>query len=104
MATTTKAMARGAFNPTVSDIYIVPTASTTSIVTNVVITNASTIGQTFTLLLDDVEIFFNTPISGNSTVSVDIKQVLDASGTQKKITGSATSTSVKYHISGVELT
>jgi hypothetical protein len=53
--------------------------------------------------LDDVEVFNITPIAGNSTVSIDLKQVLDASGSMKKITGFATATTVKYHISGIEL-
>jgi hypothetical protein len=54
-------------------------------------------------LLDEVEIFNTTPIAGNSTVSIDLKQVLDASTSLKKITGFATATTVKYHISGIEL-
>jgi hypothetical protein len=68
-----------------------------------VISNTTNSQQTFTILLDEVEIFNATPIAGNSTVSIDIKQVLDASGNMKKITGFATATTVKYHISGIEL-
>jgi hypothetical protein len=103
MATLTKAMARGSFATSIADIYIVPTSTTTSIVTNIVVTNTTNNARTFTLLLDDVEIFNSTPIEGNSTVSIDLKQVLDASGTMKKITGFASATTVKYHISGIEI-
>jgi hypothetical protein len=104
MATLTKAMARGSFATEISDIYIVPSASTTAIVTNIVVTNTTNVNQSFNILLDGVELFNNTPISGNSTVSVDIKQVLDPSGTPKKVSGFATAATVRYHISGIELT
>lgn len=104
MATITKSMARSSFQTTVSDLYVVPSSTTTAIVTNIVITNTIASGQTFTILLDDVELFSNTPIAGNSTISVDIKQVLDPSASPRKITGLASSGSVRYHISGIELT
>jgi hypothetical protein len=103
MATLPKAFARGSFATSVADIYIVPTNSTTSIVTNIVISNTTNGQQTFTILLDEVELFNTTPIAANSTVSIDLKQVLDASTSLKKITGFATATTVKYHISGIEL-
>jgi hypothetical protein len=103
MATLPKAFARGSFATSVADIYIVPTTLTTSIVTNIVVANTTNSQQTFTLLLDEVEVFNTTPIAGNSTVSIDLKQVLDASTSLKKITGFATATTVKYHISGIEL-
>jgi hypothetical protein len=103
MATLPKAFARGSFATSVADIYIVPTTLTTSIVTNIVVANTTNSQQNFTLLLDEVEVFNTTPIAGNSTVSIDLKQVLDASTSLKKITGFATATTVKYHISGIEL-
>jgi hypothetical protein len=68
-----------------------------------VVANTTNSQQTFTILLDEVEIFNTTPIAANSTVSIDLKQVLDASTSLKKITGFATATTVKYHISGIEL-
>lgn len=104
MATITKAMARAPFQTSLSDIYIVPSSSTTAIITNIVVSNTTNTSQNFSILLEEVELFNNTPIAGNSTVSIDIKQVLDPSGTPKKVTGFATATSVKYHISGIELT
>jgi hypothetical protein len=103
MTTSPKAFARGSFATSVADIYIVPTSFTTSIITNIVVANTTNTQQTFTILLDDVEVFNTTPIAGNSTVSIDLKQVLDASTSLKKITGFATATTVKYHISGIEL-
>jgi cellulase/cellobiase CelA1 len=104
MATLTKAMARGSFATSIADIYIVPSSAATAIITNIVVTNTTNVSQSFNILLDGVELFHNTPISGNSTISIDIKQVLDPSGTPKKVTGFATAATLKYHISGIELT
>lgn len=103
MATTTKALTRAAFATTVGDLYTVPTTGTTTVVTNIVVVNTSASAQTFNLLLDGVELFNDTPIAGNSTISVDMKQVLGANATPKKIRGFASATTVKVHISGVEI-
>jgi hypothetical protein len=103
MATTTKALARATFATTVGDLYTVPTTGTTTVVTNIVVVNTSAAGQKFNILLDGVELFDETQIAGNSTISVDMKQVLDANATPKKIRGFATATTVKVHISGVEI-
>jgi hypothetical protein len=103
MATTTKALTRAAFATTVGDLYTVPTTGTTTVVTNVVVVNTGAAGETFNILLDGVEVFDQTPIAGHSTISVDMKQVLDANATPKKIRGFASATTVKVHISGVEI-
>jgi hypothetical protein len=103
MATLTKALARASFATSVGDLYTVPTTGTTTIVTNIVITNTTSSAGTFTILLDGVELFATSPIAGNATVSMDLKQVLDANATPKKIRGFASATTIKVHISGVEL-
>jgi hypothetical protein len=103
MATITKALSRAAFATTVGDLYTVPTIGTTTVVTNIVVVNTSPASQSFNILLDGVELFNETPIAGNSTISVDMKQVLDANATPKKIRGFASATTVKVHISGVEI-
>ena len=103
MATITKALARTAFATTEGDLYTVPTTGTTTVVTNVVVVNTSAAQQNFNILLDGVELFEQTPIAGYGTISVDMKQVLDANSTAKKIRGFASATSVKVHISGVEI-
>jgi hypothetical protein len=102
MATVTAVLARTAFATTEGQLYMTPTA-TTSVVTNIVVTNTSNSPATFNILLDDVELFSNTPIQGNGTISVDMKQVLEGLISAKEITGFASATSVKVHISGVEL-
>lgn len=104
MATVSKALARQAFANAIQDIYTVPTTGTATIITNIVVTNTSASAANFTLVLDGVELFSETTIAGKSTVSIDMKQVLDASPTPKKIRGFASANAVKVHISGIELT
>lgn len=103
MATTTKALTRAAFATTEGDLYTVPTTGTTTVVTNIVVTNTSASAQSFNILLDGVELFEQTPVAAYGTISIDMKQVLDANATPKKIRGFASSTAVKVHISGVEI-
>jgi hypothetical protein len=100
MANTAKALFRGAATTTTTTtLYTVP-ASTTAIVTNIVITNTSSTAYTFTLSLDDVAIHTATSIAGNSTIYIDTKQVLAAA---KIIKGGASNTAVNFHISGMEI-
>lgn len=101
MATNTpKALYRGAASTnTTTTLYTVP-SSTTTIVTNILIANTSSSQQTFTISLDGVSIASAVPVSANSTVAWDIKQVL---ATTKVIAGGASATSVNIHISGVEV-
>jgi hypothetical protein len=105
MATISTALARTAFATTIGDLYTVPTNTATTVVTNIVVVNTGAAAQTFSILLDGVELFNETPIAGNSTISIDMKQVLDAQPTNptKKIRGFASATTVKVHISGVEI-
>ena len=103
MATVTKALSRAAFATTEGDLYTVPTTGTTTVVTNIVVVNTGASAPSFNILLDGVELFEQTPIAGYSTVSIDMKQVLDANSTRKKIRGFASATTVKVHISGVEI-
>ena len=95
---TPKALARGAFTTSSATIYTVP-ASTTAIITNIVITNSAASAATFTLQLDNVDLFKTTTIAAYSSVVMDMKQVLT---TTKLITGLASAVTVSYHISGVE--
>ena len=105
MATISKSLARTAFATTLGDLYTVPTNTATSIVTNIVVVNTGATVERFTINLDGVELFNETPIAGNSTISIDMKQVLDAQPTNptKKIRGFASATTVKVHISGIEI-
>lgn len=100
MATTTKALFRGAATTTTSTtLYTVP-ASTTAIITNIAVTNTAGTSGTFTISLDDVAIHSATTIAANTTVYIDLKQVL---ATTKTIKGGASATSINFHISGIEV-
>jgi hypothetical protein len=100
MATTTKALFRGAATTTTSTLlYTVPSA-TTAVVTNIAVTNTAGSAYTFTLSLDNVDLHTATTIAANTTVYIDCKQVL---ATTKTIKGGASNASVMFHISGVEI-
>jgi hypothetical protein len=99
MATTTKALARAAAATSSATLYTVP-SSTTAVITNIAVTNTAGSAGTFSLLLDDVSIHTTTAIAANSTVYIDLKQVL---ATTKTIKGFASATSINFHISGVEI-
>lgn len=100
MATTTKAMSRGAASTTTSTtLYTVPSA-TTAVVTNIVIANTAGTTSTATLSLDGVVLIPTVSIPANGQYSWDGKQVL---GATKLITGGASTTAVTIHVSGVEI-
>jgi hypothetical protein len=52
------------------------------------------------MALDDIAIHTTTSILGNSTIYIDLKQVL---ATTKTIKGGASNTAVNFHISGMEI-
>ena len=99
MAITIKAFGRGAFATSSTTLYTVP-ASTTSLITNIVVANENASEQNFTITFDSVSIFYQAKIAANSTASFDLKQSL---ATTKIIAGFASSTDVKYHITGAEI-
>ena len=100
MATTVKALFRGAATTnTATTLYTVP-AATTTVITNIVVTNTSGSLQSYTLSLDGVSIATTVSISANDSIVIDLKQVL---ATTKIIAGGASATSVNFHISGVEI-
>lgn len=99
MATTSKALARGAFGTSSATLYTVPSA-TTAVVTNIVIANTAGSAGTFTLSLDGVSMATTVSIPANGITTIDLKQVL---GATKVIAGQASATSINYHISGVEI-
>ena len=100
MATTTKALFRGAATTTVgTTLYTVPSATTT-IVSNIAVTNTAGTAGTFTLGLAGTNLHTTASIAANTTAYIDLKQVLAATQT---ITGGASATSINFHISGVEI-
>ena len=99
MATTTKVLARTAAATSSTTLYTVP-AATTTVVTNIAVTNSATSSASFTITLDSVDLFKDEAFAANTTVFVDLKQVLAAT---KIIAGLASATTVNFHISGVEI-
>lgn len=100
MATTAKAFARtAASTTTTTTLYTVP-ASTTAIITNIVVTNTAGLGATYTLALDGVNLATTVTIGAFDSIVIDMKQVLAAT---KTITGGASATTVNFHISGIEI-
>jgi hypothetical protein len=99
MATTTKALVRTSAATSSATLYTVPSATTT-VITNIAVANTAGSAGTFTLLLDDVDLHTTTAIAANSTIYIDLKQVLAAA---KTIKGFASATTIDFHISGVEI-
>jgi len=100
MATvTSKVLARQAAAVTNTTLYTVP-ASTTTVVTNIAVTNTASSIATFDLSLNDIQIFNDSSVAANTTVFVDLKQVLT---TTQTIKGLASAITVNFHISGVEI-
>ena len=99
MPTTTKALARAAFATSSATLYTVP-STTTTVVSNIVITNTAGSAGTFTLALNGVALASAVSVTANSITTIDLKQVLSATNT---ITGQASATTINYHISGVEI-
>ena len=99
MATVTKALVRTAAATSFATLYTVPSATTT-VITNIAVANTAGSAGTFTLLLDDVDLHTTTAIAANTTIYIDLKQVLAAA---KTIKGFASATTIDFHISGVEI-
>jgi hypothetical protein len=100
MATTSKALFRGAATTSVgTTLYTTPSATTT-VVTSIVVVNTAGSAGTFTLGLAGTSLATTVAIGANSIITLDIKQALTATQT---ITGGASATTVTFHISGVEI-
>jgi hypothetical protein len=100
MPTTSKTLFRGAATTTVgTTLYTVPSATTT-VVTNIVITNTASATGTFTIGLGGTNFATTVTVGALDSTVIDIKQVLTATQT---ITGGASATTINFHISGVEI-
>jgi len=99
MAVVSKVLARTAAATTSTTLYTTPSGST-AVVTNIVICNPTTAAVTASMTIDSVELLGSVSIAANSVFSFDLKQVVPAT---QIIAGSASSTSVDFHLSGVEI-
>jgi hypothetical protein len=99
MATVSKVLARTAAATTSTTLYTTPSGST-AVVTNIVICNPTASAVTASMTINSVDFLGSVSIAANTSAFFDLKQVVPAS---QIIAGSASSTSVDFHISGVEL-
>jgi hypothetical protein len=100
MATTAKVLARGTLTDSNATLYTVPSA-TKAIVTSIALCNTGAAANDVTLELDGVLIFNDVEIATDTTVVIDLKQVLDATDLIEGL--ASTTAEVTYHISGVEI-
>jgi hypothetical protein len=100
MPSTPKNLFRGAATTTLSTtLYTVPSATST-VVTNIVVTNTAGTTGTFTLSLNDVLLADAVSVVAKDSLVLDVKQVLAATNTIK---GGASATTINFHIGGVEI-
>ena len=99
MATTPAVLYRGAAATSSTTLYTVP-ASTTAIVTNVLVTNTAATAATFTISLNGTVVIPASSLAANSTALFDMKQVVT---TGQLIAGFASATTVNFSLSGVLL-
>jgi hypothetical protein len=99
MATTSKILFRGAASISSTTLYTVP-ASTTTVVTDIVITNTDSSSGNYELLLNDVVLAKTVTVGANDSTIIQLKQPLTATQTIK---GLASATTINFHISGVEI-
>lgn len=103
MATTTKVLYRGAAATSNTTLYTAPTTGTTVVISNIAVCNTAASSGTFTLNIDGVAIQSGASVAANTTAYIDLKQVLPANNPAKSISGSASATTINFHISGVEI-
>ncbi len=90
---------RGAAATSSATLYTVP-ASTTAVLTDIVVSNTSTSQQYVTMTVDGINILPTVPVSANTVINLQPKTVM---ATAKVLAGFATSADVKLHVSGVEI-
>lgn len=100
MAVTPTLFYRGAAATSSATLYTVPSA-TTAVLTDIVISNTSSNQEYVTMTVDGINILPTVPVSANTVINLQPKTVIAAT---KILAGYASSTSVKFHISGVETT
>ena len=103
MATTTKTLARTAAATTSTTLYTQPNTSTTTIVTNILVANTTGSTANFTLAFAGITSASSVSVGAYDTTVIDMKQVIPPTNPAATIAGSATTTNVNFHISGVEI-
>jgi hypothetical protein len=99
MAVVSKVLARTAAATTSTTLYTTP-AGSSAVVTNIVICNPTTAAVTASMTIDSLDLLGSVSIAANTTAFFDLKQVVPDGDI---IAGSASTTAVDLHISGVEI-
>jgi hypothetical protein len=99
MAVVSKVLARTAAATSSTTLYTTP-AGSTAVVTNIVICNPTTSAVTASMTIDSLDLLGSVSIAANTTAFFDLKQVVPDGDI---IAGSASTTAVDLHISGVEI-
>jgi hypothetical protein len=103
MATTSKVLARTAAATTSTTLYTQPNTTTTTIVTNILVANTTGSTANFTLSIAGTTSASSVSVGAYDTTVIDMKQVIPPTSPAATITGSASTTGVNFHISGVEV-
>lgn len=80
-------------------LYTTP-ASTTAVVTNIVVSNTTAAAVAITIKLAGTEVLAGTSVSANGILALDLKQVINATETIQVTAGAA---GLRVHISGMEV-
>jgi hypothetical protein len=99
MADTSITLYRGAAATSSTTLYTSPSGVAVA-VTNIAITNDSTSAVTATINLATIPLLGGVSVAANSTQFVDLEQIIYNGET---ITGSASTTTVDFHIAGYEV-
>lgn len=100
MPNTFKVLFRGAASTSNTTLYTAP-ASTTTLISSVIVTNTASAEATYDISLNDVVLANDVAVPGNDSAILEIKQVIE---TGQTIKGLASATTVNFHISGLEIT
>lgn len=103
MATTSKVLARTAAATTSTTLYTQPNTSTTTIVTNLLVANTTGSTANFTLTIGGTTAATSVSVGAYDTTVIDMKQVIPPTNPAATITGSASTTGITFHLSGVEI-
>jgi hypothetical protein len=103
MPTTTKTLARTAAATASTTLYTQPKTATTTIITNMLVTNTTSTTANFNLTIAAVTAATSVSVGAYDTTVIDMKQVIPPSSPAATIAGSASTTGVNFHISGVEI-
>ena len=103
MAVTSKTLARTSATTTSATLYTQPSTTVTTVVTNILVTNTTGSTANFTLDFATVTAASSVSVGPYDTTVIDLKQVIPPTNPATTITGLASTTGVRFHISGVEI-